>query len=165
VSSGRLRLDVIATRSSRAEVSVRRAGDLIASSRSSVRAGRRQLGVSGRFRPGVHDIGVGLRSPNGGAAHDAIRLYLGERLRAADVRRFAKQRLDEDSAIGGCVRMTARRVDCWFRPSNAPDLCSFAEAFTLDRSGRVWDRSYRCPNEQRPVRKPRWTYERSRVSL
>jgi hypothetical protein len=162
VGSKSASLAVLATRAGRVTVEVRLDGRLVARTRRRVSPGRRWLSVTGDFAAQPYEVRVRAHSSDGGAARDAIVLYLGDRLRLSHTRALAQQELDDDSSLVGCDRVTARRVDCW----NNPSRCNYVVAFMLRHSGHVYRRSYRCTNADHPVRRhPNWTGPPSRAYL
>ena len=170
-SSRRVAVQIDANRAGSVRLAVSRNGRVVASSERAVAAGRRWVGVDGRFGAKRHDVTVTLTDAAGSRAEERVELLTAGVLPLATVRREAAEYSDVGPPVR-CRRMSARRVDCTLKSereeidaSDAP--CYGNVAYRLSRSGVLLYRDYGplgcATTPPRLVRRPPWLYRWSPV--
>jgi hypothetical protein len=107
-----------------------------------VAAGRRDVGLSARLKPGVYTTRVIVNGASG-TATDQMTLSIGSSLDRSLVEDMLYEWLRSDvEYIGPCARMGRLRIDCAVLASHR--RCVYAIAVTRHNDGQLWQRRYQC---------------------
>jgi hypothetical protein len=146
VSGRRVKMTVDATTRGLLRLEVRRRGVLVAHATRRVRAGRRTIGVGGRFMAVEHEVSVTLSADRGGTYSDSIDLLTGDSL---------PKQLVAGGLNTRCKRIDKRRVDCEIHDEESEESgvpCLYTFAYRLFRSGLTFSRPYGPQCHSKPMR-------------